>query len=59
MPRNVAASHRPRCQRPKQMEVEIVKPTRDPEALIGELKLGTVADAAGGGGRAERAEMRP
>jgi hypothetical protein len=49
--------------------VEIVIQTRDPEDLIGELKLGeprigeprlaTVADAADGEGRAERAEMLP
>ena len=44
-------SHRPQCRR-----VEIVKKTRDPEDLIGELKLGTVADAADGGDRAERAK---
>jgi hypothetical protein len=52
----------------KQIEVEIVMQTRDPEDLNGELKLGeprlgeprlvTVADAADGGGRADRAEAR-
>ena len=48
----------------QQIEVEIVVQTRDPENPIVELKLGeprlvTVADAADGGGRAERAEARP
>ena len=46
-----------------QIAVEIIKQTRDPEDLIGELKLGEprlvpIADAVDGGGLAERAEVR-